>query len=234
MNDLKGYRGNKAFPKAYQEIVNLIPPHKIYVEPYCGSAGIYRHKKTTLKSFLNDLDPTVASVWNDNVMAHTVVTNLEAKESIQLVLDNCLQGVRKFFYLDPPYPKSSRRSSKDIYNFEMSDNDHIQLLKYLLQISSDANKIMISTYENEIYNKYLKDWSKYTFKTCVHGKVAEEVLFFNYGYPTELHDYQYLGKDCWERQRINRKVSRIVKKLSGLPALERNKIINAVNNIQIK
>lgn len=229
MTSLKSYRGNKGFPKAYQEIINLIPPHKYYYELFAGSAGIYNNIKRAELSILNDIDLGVVNKLKKAVPAAT--TKIYNKNTLQL-----LKAVRPcdtdtFIYLDPPYPLSSRRSDKDIYNYEMSDFDHVQLLKTLLQKNLSGVQIMISTYKNEIYKKYLEDlggWNKHTFKTSIHGNLAIEVLYYNYPKPTELHDYSYLGTDCWDRQRINRKIKRNINKIKSLPALEKGKLLEAI------
>ena len=40
-------------------IVPLIPPHKIYVEPFIGGGAIYWNKKPANKSVINDLDKSL-------------------------------------------------------------------------------------------------------------------------------------------------------------------------------
>ncbi len=87
---------------------------------------------------------------------------------------------------------------------------------------------MISCYDNLLYSSYLSDWRKKTFKVCVHGKTATETIYMNYPEPTELHDYSYIGYDCWDRQRIKRKISARIKTLEKLPTVERNAIIEAL------
>src|SRR4029077_20992344 len=42
--DLTTYNGGKNGNGTYQQIINLIPPHKIYIEPFVGSGGIYKRK----------------------------------------------------------------------------------------------------------------------------------------------------------------------------------------------
>jgi DNA adenine methylase len=46
--------GNK-YPQR-EEIIKLIPPHKIYVEPFMGSGAIFFSKEKAVKNILNDLD----------------------------------------------------------------------------------------------------------------------------------------------------------------------------------
>ncbi len=60
-----------------------------------------------------------------------------------------------FMYLDPPYLHSTRKNY--LYKYEMSDCDHEELLRVLVK---HPGKILISGYENEMYNDYLSSWSK--------------------------------------------------------------------------
>ncbi len=52
-----------------------------------------------------------------------------------------------FFYLDPPYVTDTRRA-KDVYQHEMTDEDHEDLVELLLGIKGKA---MLSGYANPIY-----------------------------------------------------------------------------------
>lgn len=246
------YPGNKGFQHAVRNIVNLIPPHQLYVEPFAGSAGIARNICGGHGMILNDIDPHVyldlmryfpdatigkdialeSIVWMEVFIGNfqTILYNLDAFHLLEMIqgLDIPSSMAKQvFIYLDPPYPIHSRRSRKAIYNYEMSNADHVKLLRTVLQCSYNC---MISTYPNDLYAYMLKDWNMHQFKTSVHGSSGKELIYFNYDPPQELHDYQFLGKDSWDRQRINRKVQRTLRKFSELPALERNKLIHSINN----
>jgi len=89
---------------------------------------------------------------------------------------------RAFFYCDPPYPLSCRKSQKDYYRFEFTDDDHINLAKKLYKIKGLA---MVSSYDNELYDKLYtqKGWQKIKLAPKMNnirsGKV-QEVIWFNY------------------------------------------------------
>jgi len=81
-----------------------------------------------------------------------------------------------FQYLDPPYLLGTRRGKQ--YKHEMSDTEHEELLK--AAVDSRA-KIMISGYESDMYNDYLKGWHKECFKSCAeHGASRTEIVWMNY------------------------------------------------------
>ena len=52
------------------------------------------------------------------------------------------------FYLDPPYVHSTRTYGE--YNFEMSDEDHVELVCALLELSEKSH-VVLSGYENNLY-----------------------------------------------------------------------------------
>ena len=63
-----------------------------------------------------------------------------------------------FFYLDPPYVASSRKSGG--YMFEMTDKDHNDLIDILSNIKG---KWLLSGYDNDIYNDRLSGFYRQDF-----------------------------------------------------------------------
>ncbi|HHQ1838511.1 DNA adenine methylase [Acinetobacter baumannii] len=63
------------------------------------------------------------------------------------------------FFVDPPYVRSTRTSNMTAYRYEMSDQDHIDLLDQLNQVKG---KVILSGYDHEIYNSRLTHWVKKT------------------------------------------------------------------------
>lgn len=127
-----------------------------------------------------------------------------------------------FIYLDPPYRFFSRRGKRRLYEYELTDPEHRELLQCLSTVKSNC---MISHPDDPMYNKYLKGWTKEKFTVSYHGKPAEECIYYNYSKPTQLQTYDFVGSDCWDRQRVKRKIERLARKLADLPALERNAVI---------
>jgi DNA adenine methylase len=91
---------------------------------------------------------------------------------------------KTFIYIDPPYLPATRSvGSTDIYDNEMSTEDHVDMLS---AVRNARGKVMISGYPSSLYNKYLKGW-KTTKKELVNHssqqKVKEkrvEQLWMNY------------------------------------------------------
>lgn len=87
-----------------------------------------------------------------------------------------------FLYLDPPYLHETRTSTCD-YVCEMSEHDHVRLLKVITQ--SDA-KIMISGYLSNLYKLHLDGWKCYSKLVANSASQAEtkserkECIWMNY------------------------------------------------------
>jgi len=97
-------------------------------------------------------------------------------------------SVYSFFYNDPPYI-GVQRSEMNVYPFEMTDSDHVRFLKAVLR---SKGMFLISGYENDLYDDYLRDWSRIDvnaknwsvsqgsgYKSSGRGNRVES-LWFNY------------------------------------------------------
>ena len=222
-----GYPGNKGSDGVYQRIINEIPPHKKYVELFLGSGQVLRHKLPAVYGSVGveiDTETIQSQEWEMLTQYYNLV--VVPRCSIEW-LEQFSKGITSdtFIYADPPYPLSSRRDLKDLYRHEMTDKQHIE---FLTLAKKTGCSIAISTYENELYSKMLKDWRCIKYKVATRAGVATESLYMNYDEPKQLHDYRYLGKDFIDRQRIKRKIKRHIDKLLALPALERSAICHAI------
>lgn len=81
------------------------------------------------------------------------------------------------FYLDPPYPGGCRVSGLKSYNFEMTDQEHENLLDLLKDVSG---MVVLSGYENDLYNERLKHWKIAKCETLADGAAKRtECLWIN-------------------------------------------------------
>ena len=83
-------------------------------------------------------------------------------------------------YIDPPYVRSTRKSGA-LYSHEMTDEDQKRLLEII--VSSKA-KIIISGYDNAMYNETLKEWrTDTTMSQTTSMEMACEKIWMNYAPP---------------------------------------------------
>jgi len=82
-----------------------------------------------------------------------------------------------FIYADPPYLSGTRKPY--LYKHEMTEEQgHIELLEILIE---HLGKVLISGYDNPLYNDMLKDWTKeYKSTTAERGFKRTEVIWRNY------------------------------------------------------
>ncbi|MCI0575729.1 MAG: hypothetical protein L0331_05915 [Chloroflexi bacterium] len=132
----------------------------------------------------------------------------------------------EFVYADPPYPRDTRRSARQLYEFEYTDEQHEELLKVLLQLNCC---VAVSSYWSELYADTLAAWRTISFTAQTRGGgTATEWLWMNYPEPVELHDYRWLGNNFRERERIKRKKQRWLNRLQNMDVLERRAILWAI------
>lgn len=225
------YPGGKNSHGTYHKLINLIPPHDVYIECCLGSGAIMRLKRPAAVNIGIDCDTgvidkfTYPTWWHSHSCSIVICADMI---SLLPALIATNKG-RIFVYCDPPYLKTSRRSTRDIYNHEFTIEQHEHMLKMFLTIGNRAD-IAISGYDSILYNDFLTNWNKYQFTVMTHVGKAIETVWYNYDGPHRLHDYNYLGSDYTDRQRIKRKIARHIKKLLLLQELERSAIIDGINN----
>ncbi|MEO2018555.1 MAG: DNA adenine methylase [Fuerstiella sp.] len=86
------------------------------------------------------------------------------------------------FYCDPPYPRSTLAAkSRPLYDCDMTDDDHRDLLNALRECKG---KVLISSYDSELYRDLLSDWHRVERSTHVQfsnsGQNRTEVIWQNY------------------------------------------------------
>ncbi|HAV2955609.1 DNA adenine methylase [Acinetobacter baumannii] len=83
---------------------------------------------------------------------------IENRQAIQVLQDH--DDSETLHYVDPPYVHETRYSGAKngrVYRHEMSDQDHEELLKVLLELEG---KVIVSGYPSELYNDYLAKWKR--------------------------------------------------------------------------
>jgi hypothetical protein len=229
------YPGGKNGSGTYQKLINLMPPHGRYFEPFLGGGAILRLKRPALVNVGMDLERSQLSVVSAELAARGgTVTIGELSGSCSITGDDVAGrrsspelacGSYRLFrgcaiamlessrftahdlvYCDPPYLMETRRGCR-LYQHEMTDVHHRRFLRAALALPA---MVMISGYWSPLYAAMLATWNTITFES------------------TALHDYRYLGADFRERERIKRKTKRWTERLQRMPALERQALLAAV------
>ena len=211
----------------FRHIINRMPPHDRYIETHLGGGAIMLNKNPSHTNIGIDIDPEIVERWRNQWEKHKNGTGrlIIKGDCVDWLHDQYLPP-KTLIYSDPPYMFECRKSSRKLYNYEYSTEDHERLLKCLKSLSS---MVMISGYSCLLYENELKNWTKITYNAPTRRGGVPECLWMNFPEPEVLHEYTWLGKDRRQRERIKKKISRFKSKLKRLSVLERNAILEALN-----
>lgn len=211
MIHLMRYPGGKG--KTYQHVINVMPPHRVYIETHLGGGAVMRHKQPAVRNIGIDADFKAISAWSD-----------EKTPSLDLVCGRAEDYLAQYefrgdelVYSDPPYHPQTRRQSR-VYTKDYSIEDHERLLSLLVSLPC---MVVLSGYANSMYNSALAGWRTHTFRAKTHTDVREETLWFNFEPPQILHDSRYLGADFRARQSTKRRLARLQDKFRHMEPMER-------------
>lgn len=216
------YPGGKNGAGVYQAIINQVPPHSVYIEPFLGSGAIMRHIRRA------DLAIGVDRAREaGQFIAHVKHARFVHGCGIEFLERRTWRG-GEFVYADPPYVTSTR-VRQDLYDYELTDADHERLLRALIRVPA---WVMISGYPSALYDRYLSAWRYVEIQVQTRGGPRTERLWMNYPEPAALHDTSYVGDDYRERERIRKKARRWVRMLEAMPAREQQAIFSAMRDAE--
>lgn len=245
------YPGGKNGAGVYQSIINQMPPHTVYIEPFLGGGAVMRYKRPAAVNIGCDLDAGViasfkehgSAIASDATRSHVdsrrpprpgcIVTRSEEvlhrfleRDAIEFLRDYQWTG-GELIYCDPPYMHETRGRT-DFYKYEMDDRQHRDLLRVCMQARA---MVILSGYHTTLYSEMLAAWRHVTFQTTNRaGALTTEHLWMNYPEPQALHDYRYLGKNFREREGIKRRQSRWLANMDSLPVLERKALLSLLSS----
>ncbi len=141
------------------------------------------HSKKSWRNVQKHNGPRCADVWNRlpeivlNVCERLKQAQIENIDAIELI--KRYNSTDTLLYLDPPYPLKLR--DKNMYKYEMADEQHEELLRVVLKSKA---KIVLSSYDNELYNETLKDWYTSEKQTIAQsGARRTEKIYMNFQPP---------------------------------------------------
>ena len=228
------YPGGKNGSGVFQKIISLMPKHRVYVEGFLGSGAILRRKKPAQYNIGVEIDyKVIGDLWGEEIKSGNYFIRNESFFEFLEWFENKFYSKQKFqdkeilIYLDPPYMVDTRKSRKPIYRYEMMRaNEHIKLLLRLRMLPFN---VMISGYENNVYNELLRDWRTASFTTTNRaGQRTTETVWLNFPEPKELHDYRFIGETHREREEFKQKKERWINKLLKMTPHQRFALLSAL------
>ena len=234
----RGYRGGKAGAGVYQTLINQMPPHTVYIEPFLGHGAVLLRKRPALLTIGLDLDPRAVAVVRtrlqhrqsedtcsvDDADDDAAVDITVGAALYRVLVGDALAFLRAYpfrgdelVYCDPPYVRSTRRTRARAYRYEMDDSQHATLLALLKSLPC---AVLVSGYRSALYDQRLGDWRRIEFQAMTRRGLATEVVWMNYQEPAALHEYTYLGENFRQRESKKRKQGRWGNKLTGMSVQE--------------
>lgn len=147
---------------------------------YHQSFGTNNSSKNSWRNVQTYGGPRCATMWN--CLPDIIVKCCGRLKEAQIENTDALTLIERYnsedtlIYLDPPYLQSLRK--KNMYAFEMADEQHIQMLNL---IKNSKSKIILSGYDNELYNSELSKWTTAEKSTIAQmGLHRTEKLWMNF------------------------------------------------------
>lgn len=272
------YCGGKGGAGVYQQIINKMPRHSVYIETHLGGGSIMKHKRTAAANIGIDIYAVPLIAFRSIIgkhddgrrssllkmapgtePSHTTVSDAPAplvinvddcsrtfssfssmmasndvgSDAISLIHGNAHNFLEQFdfkgdelVYCDPPYMFDTRKSKRQLYEHEYTDDDHINLLNIIKELPCF---VMISGYKSSLYKTMLQHWYYFEFTAQTRQGPAVESLWCNFD-PDKYakHDTQFTGDNFRERERIKRKCERWMSKLREMHQDERDVIVCSI------
>ncbi len=153
-----------------------------------GCGNLYQNG---FKSGQQAQSPNPAKSWAG--LPETIRLAAERLKGVQIECLPAIQLIKRydtpdvFIYADPPYLHGTRKNY--LYRHEMTEDEHVTLLEVL---TGHPGKILLSGYDNELYNKMLDGWNKVQKDTLAEGgRRRTETIWMNYN--NEFSQISILG-----------------------------------------
>lgn len=203
INDMNGdivnlFRVCRDYPEELAKAINLTPfardefiscntPSDNPIEQarrtmvrYHQSFGTSNSSKNSWRNVQTYGGPRCATMWN--CLPDTIMNCCERLKEAQIENTDALTLIERYdnentlIYLDPPYLQNLRK--KNMYKCEMSDEQHIEMLRL---IKKSKSKIILSGYDNDLYNSELFNWVTAEKETIAQmGLHRTEKLWMNF------------------------------------------------------
>lgn len=174
------------FRECYERTDDPIEQARRTIVRYHQSFGTSNSSRGSWKNVQTYGGPRCATMWN--YLPQAILECVERLKEAQIENIDAIEIIRRYndestlIYCDPPYLKELRK--KNIYAHEMSDKQHIELLK---EIKASRSKIIISGYDNELYNHELEGWSTDVIQTTAQmGLHRTEKIWANFEFVKQL------------------------------------------------
>lgn len=186
------------FTACYERSENPVEQARRTLVRYHQSFGASNSSRRSWRNVQTYGGPRCATMWNYlpdsicEVCGRLKEAQIECIDAIELI--ERYDDENTLIYCDPPYLPELRK--KDLYRHEADEDCHRRLLAAL---KKSRSKVVLSGYDNELYNTELEGWSTDTVQTVVQmGKHRTEKLWMNFD--SGIFFYFEKGELTWTLQ----------------------------------
>jgi DNA adenine methylase len=165
-----------------------------------------RHMNGNVSEWLSAVDGLAA------VHARLRRVLVENKPALEIIKSE--DGPGALFYLDPPYVHQTR-AAKKVYDFEMTERDHRELLDVLRQVQG---KVLLSGYRNPLYDERLSGWRRVDFDIANHASGSGSKRRMTECVWANFDAGERAGADCLQEQLV----AETQRNSDGQPQLDQN------------
>lgn len=154
----------REFDQAYEEAIGPVERARrtiIRAHMGFGGGGVRKHK-TGFRLDSAKKYGTAAQLWAEYPEAISLFCRrlqgvlIENRPALKVIENHDRED--SLFFVDPPYMIETRTGGQR-YVCEMTESDHEELLSALLHVKG---KVILSGYDNNLYNDTLRGWEKYS------------------------------------------------------------------------
>ncbi len=227
-------------------IISQIPPHRVFVELFAGTAAVTRAMRRSERTILVEPDAAtiawhLADLRGPELLSVLVQANLvsiaghlrgTAQPKLAVLeadafdfLDAYDPEPNWFIYADPPYHPATLKSPQR-YRHKFGDEQHRELLRRLKAMNCP---VAISGYRHKLYDRELKGWRR--LDLVVHDRSHEprtECVWMNYPEPAWLHDPSHVGTDNDDRWTRSKKRKRFSERVAAVDRPELQCMLEAI------
>ena len=252
------YPGGKNGSGVYQRLINLMPPHSVYIEPFLGGGALMRLKRPAAFNIGVDLDAELIARWRarnkgGRILSPEMAVSAEAGgiarngvEDLEELLGrngdatrcefrhgNGIEFLRfyKFTGAELVYcdpPYLLSSRTSCDGDYYRREMTDVQHRELLRVLRTLRCRVMLSGYSSHLYDLHLQGWNSIRYQAPTRRGMREEWLWFNYDRPVELHDYRYLGATYRERENLRKQQRRWKAKLERMPLQQRQALLAAI------
>lgn len=176
------------FKNCYENAEDPVERARRTIVRYHQSFGTSNSSKNSWKNTQTFGGPRCATMWN--YLPETVLEVCHRLKNAQIENIDALTLIERYndentlIYCDPPYLQKLRK--RNMYVVEMSDEKHKEMLQIL---KNSKSKVILSGYDNELYNKELYGWFTDEKETTAQmGLHRTEKIWMNFPPQKSLFD----------------------------------------------